>query len=108
LKGRFYQNVTDVTDKKTPISLKENKDGVSFGLKSVTTVTSVTSAEGARPQLCRSAGVIIEFWIAKGRPVVFLGPGDLEQDLELLLSHDTIMPSQIEAINKWYVDNGGK
>ena len=117
LRGKFYQeitNITNITQKDIPTSpvvdIKEGVSGVSFMPKSVISVISVINDGPPEepPGLVAPRGNIIELWNSKGRPVVHVTPGDLCEDLELLLSDGAISPRNVEAINKWYADNGGQ
>jgi len=60
------------------------------------------------PDLAASRGSIIELWNYKGSPVVHLNPGENCYDLEKLLRHSDILPRNVEAVNKWYIENGGE
>jgi hypothetical protein len=60
------------------------------------------------PDLAAPRESIIELWTSKGRPVIHLGPGENCEKIETLLSHNDLSAKNVEAINKWYIDNGGK
>jgi len=57
----------------------------------------------SEPSLIIPRAAIIEIWKRIGKPLVWLGHGENEDDLELLLNHDTLMPRHIEALNKWVI-----
>ena len=49
-------------------------------------------------------GDLLEVWVAKGRPVIYLGAGESTQDLEKVLKFK-LNEHQTEALNKWYQKN---
>jgi len=50
---------------------------------------------------------IIKLWNSNGRPYIHLWPGANCQDLGELLSLPDILPRHTEAVNKWFINNGG-
>lgn len=67
----------------------------------------IVPEDGPTPCLIQPREKTIKLWVSKGRPLIHLGPGENCQDLEKLLSNENILTKHIEAINKWYVNNGG-
>lgn len=74
-----------------------------IGEKTVTNEDSYDGPQSTPPDLIMPREKIIGLWISKGRPVVLLNPGELCQDLQLLLSNENMLPRHIEAINGWYI-----
>ncbi|MFA5064945.1 MAG: hypothetical protein WC566_05705 [Dehalococcoidia bacterium] len=135
LRGRFFQNVTDVTDvtdKKTPPlpagDPEQEKDCVLINHKSVTTVTSVTAdgpsdeppydpADDITPEdspwdddmeqcLVRTPEVLLEHFDSLTNPAIQMADG-INRDLRKLLASE-YLPRFTPYINKWYFETGGK